>query len=125
MTHQFTVLVVDDNTVLLTVMEHLFKHKGYDVVASRHGSEALDLVRQHGAAVLVLDLELGADSGLAIVEEARRMPTTAALPIIVYSGNPFVFDPAAARLRALGCTLVDKPFRLEAMVQRVEEALAA
>lgn len=120
-----TIVVVDDNTVLLTVMEHLFRHQGYHVIVSRYGSEALELVRAHAADVLVLDLELGADSGLSIVEQARQTPTTAALPIIVYSGNPFVFDPAAARLRALDCTLLYKPFRLDTMVQRVEEVIAA
>ena len=120
-----TIVVVDDNTVLLRVMEHLFRRSGYEVVVSRNGSEALELVQRHAAALLVLDLELGADSGLAIVEEARRAPSTSELPIIVYSGNPFVIEPSAARLRSLRCMVMAKPFRLEVMVQRVEEVLAA
>ncbi len=120
-----TIVVVDDNTLLLTVMHHLFLHMGYHVVVSPYGNEALDLVATHAAAVLVLDLELGVDSGLAIVQEARRAQATADLPIIVYSGNPFVLDPASAQLRALGCTILAKPFRLDTMMQRVKEALAA
>ena len=30
-----TIVVVDDNTVLLRVMEHLFRRSGYEVVVSR------------------------------------------------------------------------------------------
>lgn len=118
-----TIVVVDDNAVLLHVMHHLFTRQGYHVVTSRFGNDALDLVQNNTPSLLVIDLQLGPWSGLSIIEQLRTMPDFAALPVIVYSGNPIVLDPAAPRLKHLGCAVLEKPFPLEMMLQHVEVAL--
>ena len=118
-----TIVVNDDNAVLLHVMHHLFTRHGYNVVTSRFGNDALDLVQNNAPSLLVIDLQLGPWSGLSIIEQLRAMPAFAALPVIVYSGNPIMLDPAAPRLKKLGCAVLEKQFPLEAMLQRVEAAL--
>lgn len=118
-----TIVVVDDNAVLLHVMDHLFTRRGYHVVTSRFGNDALDLVQNNATSLLVIDLQLGPWSGLSIIEQLRLMPAFAALPVIVYSGNPILLDPAASRLKNLGCSILEKPFPLEMMLQQVESAL--
>ena len=118
-----TIVVVDDNAVLLHVMHHLFTRKGYHVVTSRFGNDAIDLVQNNDTSLLVIDLQLGPWSGLSIIEQLRAMPAFAALPVIVYSGNPIMLDPASSRLKNLGCAVLEKPFPLEMMLQHVQAAL--
>ncbi|PLS80149.1 MAG: hypothetical protein CYG59_09450 [Chloroflexi bacterium] len=118
-----TIVVVDDNAVLLQVMQHLFARQGYQVVTSRYGNDTLDLVQNNTPALLVIDLELGPWSGLSIIEKLRAIPAFAALPVIAYSGNPIMLDPATPELKKLGCAVLEKPFSLETMLQRVGAAL--
>lgn len=113
------ILVVDDNTLLQTVIVHLLKREGYQVIAWELGADVLAAIAYHRPALVVLDLELGAQSGVAIVERLRAAPPTVNLPIVVYSGNPFVLEPATPRLEALGCRLLEKPLRLDDMVRAV------
>src|SRR5215216_6653074 len=64
-----TVLVVDDEQRLRDLVRGYLEHEGFNVLAAADGQVALDLARQHGPDVVVLDLML---PGLGCVPIARR-----------------------------------------------------
>jgi two-component system, OmpR family, response regulator MprA len=113
-----TILVVDDDPHILSVVSRGLHFEGYDVQTAGDGSEALRLARVDPPDVVVLDVMLPGMDGLEVCRRLRRglnMPIlmlTArdAVPDRVagldsgaddYLIKPFDFDELLARIRAL------------------------
>lgn len=74
-----TLVIADDHPLILDAMENLFRlEKDLKVVARcLDGDETLKAVRQHQADILVLDIQMPAKDGFAVLREMRKekMPT--------------------------------------------------
>ena len=115
---QGTFLVVDDEALVRNVVMSTLRKVGFSVLAASDGSEALELVQQSSDEIagVILDLTMPGLSGHAVFEELRRLRR--GLPVLLVSGysREEVSDLLAED------TLVDfvqKPFRPEALVDRV------
>ncbi len=77
-------LLVDDSISVRRVVGKMLTRAGYDVVLASDGQDALEklLVEARFDAVLT-DLEMPRLNGYELIEELRRKPDTAAVPIIV------------------------------------------
>lgn len=79
-----TILVVDDDTMLLSVMRKILIQEGYHVVTSTFAEEGLRLAESHAADLAVTDLVLPTMGGL---EFAWRLHETMPdCPVILISG---------------------------------------
>ena len=120
-TPPFSVTVVDDDQALRQAITRLLQVSGHDV----HGfasAEAFLSDMPGKIDCLVLDIDLGARSGLALYRQLRERD--AAAPVIFISGN---CDPGHARESdALGATdFLLKPFEGSALIAAVRRACAA
>jgi DNA-binding NarL/FixJ family response regulator len=74
-----TLVIADDHPLILDAMENLFRlEKDLKVVARcLNGDEALKAVRRHQPDILVLDIQMPAKDGLAVLREMRKekLPT--------------------------------------------------
>jgi two-component system, cell cycle sensor histidine kinase and response regulator CckA len=119
-----TILVVEDEEMLLSVVVHLLESQGYTVMSTRDGAEALEIFRRNrGTIALVLtDIGLPEKSGVELVGELVDIdPGTR---IVAASGY---IDPATAvALRAKGVMdIIGKPYDAIEVLQKVREALDA
>jgi two-component system response regulator DctR len=73
---------------------------------------------------LLLDLRMGGMSGLALFERLADRGLTAALPVIFLTGHGDV-PTAVAAVKRGAFDFVEKPFSNNALVDRIEQALAA
>ncbi len=73
---------------------------------------------------LLLDLRMGGMSGLALFERLAERGLTEALPVIFLTGHGDV-PTAVAAVKRGAFDFVEKPFSNNALVDRVEQALAA
>ena len=82
------ILVVDDDPLIRTMARGLLEQQGYAVAEAEDGAEAL---RRIGGgddiALLVLDLDLPVLDGRAVLKAVRGAPATAALPVLVLTGE--------------------------------------
>jgi two-component system, OmpR family, KDP operon response regulator KdpE len=60
------------------------KASGYDVRAAADGTEATNLIQEHPADLLVLDLNMPGLNGLQVLEAVRR---SAEIPVLILSGR--------------------------------------
>jgi len=104
------VLVVDDDDMLCEAIRELL-HDDYAVASAPHGAAALDLVRAHEPALILLDLLMPVMDGWSFVERYRRTAIGSAA-IVVMSGDPDL-PTIAIQLGADGH--LTKPFDLEAL----------
>lgn len=82
------VLVVDDDARLCEVLAEFLGEDGYAVLTAHDGLQALDVLRQGGVDLLILDINMPELGGASLVQLLRRDPEWASfklLPIIVLS----------------------------------------
>lgn len=82
------IAIVDDHAIVRAGLRQFFAdHDDLDVVAeAANGREALDLVRDGGIDVLVMDLSMGEQGGVeALVAIRARAPE---LPVLIFSALP-------------------------------------
>src|SRR6266508_2863685 len=84
-----TVLVVDDEQRLRDLVRGYLEHEGFNVLAAADGQLALDLARQHGPDVVVLDLML---PGLDGLEVCRRLRTFSDAYVIMLTAKAEEID---------------------------------
>ncbi|MEN3975277.1 response regulator [Emcibacter sp. SYSU 3D8] len=82
-----TILVVDDKEDNLYYLKALLEGVGYDVVAARHGAEALVLARQSLPDIVVSDLLMPVMDGYTLLRHWKADPRLSAVPFIVYTAT--------------------------------------
>ncbi|MEM7222509.1 MAG: response regulator [Pseudomonadota bacterium] len=78
-----TVLVVDDDPVVLDMMRRLLAKEGFDVVTANDGREGLELAREFMPSVITLDVLMPRFDGWCVLREIKTDPELAHIPIIM------------------------------------------
>jgi FixJ family two-component response regulator len=115
-----TVFVVDDVASVRRSLQALLDSAGFRAQTYASASKFLEAYRPDQPGCLVLDLRLGAESGLDLQEELRRRQAT--LPVIFITAHGSV--PASVRaLKAGAIDFLEKPIRPNTLLARVGEAM--
>jgi len=69
-----TVLIVDDDTLVLERLKEIVEADGYPVVTAQSGKEALDRLSRSSAAIVVTDLSMPEMDGLELCRRIRARP---------------------------------------------------
>jgi two-component system response regulator RegA len=81
-----SVLLVDDDTTFLSTFSRELERREWRVATADNGAAATDAARRHRPTVIVLDLMLGEESGLELIESLRACaPGTR---IVLTTGHP-------------------------------------
>ncbi len=67
-----TILVIDDDQVFNSVLCRALSRRGYRVCGAHGAAEALEFAEREQPEMIVLDLNLAGDSGLALVAPVKR-----------------------------------------------------
>ena len=115
-----TILVVDDEEHIVKVCARLLQKSGYEVLTAAGGKQAVELVRQHGAkiSVVVLDMTMPEMSGRQTYEAMRKiMP---GIKVLLCSGCSM--EGHAQALLDSGCNgFIQKPFEAADLAAKVRE----
>jgi two-component system phosphate regulon response regulator PhoB len=125
-----TLLLVEDDRALADLLIWHFERKGYEIVRTADGDEALILAEERVPDLVILDWMIEGVSGIEVCRRLRRKPSTAHVPIIMLTARGEESD----RIRGLETgadDYVTKPFspreliaRVGAVLRRVRPALA-
>jgi two-component system, OmpR family, KDP operon response regulator KdpE len=114
-----SILLVDDESALVAVLEPVLKAAGYDVASARTGAEALGIVETFAPSLILLDLGLPDLDGKEVIRLLRMRLDT---PIIVISARHQEVEKVAA-LDDGADDYVDKPFEIGELMARIRVAL--
>lgn len=114
-----SILVVDDDSHLLKVLNIALQANGYAVVTATDGHSALLAATQHALALIVLDLGLPDIDGIAVIKQLR---TWNEVPILVLSARHTSDDKVEA-LDAGADDYLTKPFGPEELLARLRALL--
>jgi DNA-binding response OmpR family regulator len=116
-----TILIVDDEPGMLSMMEALLMHQGYNLAFATSGAEALAKATQLTPDLILLDIMMPDLDGYAVCQRLRTDPLLAEVPIIMVTAR----DDREARLQGIKAgadDFVSKPFdhvELKARVQTI------
>jgi len=111
------VLVVDDEPKVLRFIEIDLKIRGFEVITTTTGQEALDLVKSAKPDIMLLDIIMPGMNGFQVLKELR---TFTDLPVIVFSASPENHENA---LQLGANDFMPKPFNADEMVRRIKKLL--
>ncbi len=113
-----TILVVDDEALLLTMAEAVLSEFGYKVLTANNGPKALQILEQPGAAVqlVVTDLVMPGMGGRELMERIQKQGL--GVPLLAMSGYVLPEDQQAR------AGYLQKPFTSSDLLRKVKAALA-
>ena len=118
------ILVVDDSVTVRQQVGMALQQAGYTVLEAGDGVEGLQVLDKGGVSMVICDVNMPRMSGLDMLENLRRDPRHAALPVVMLTteGHPGLVD-RAKKAGAKGWIV--KPFKAELMIAAVGKLLGA
>src|SRR5687768_5776781 len=123
-----TIFIVDDERTIREVVRRYLEREGFNVVEAESGGAALDLLRQHPADLILLDIMLPGLDGFTVTRSLRNAPEYATLsvngdiPIIMLTSRGDEADRIAGFELGVDDYVV-KPFSPRELVARVKAVL--
>ena len=117
-----TILVVEDEIPLLTLLRYNLEKQGFRVEEAADGQEALTRVAESRPDLVLLDWMLPALSGLEVCRQLRRRPATRDLPIILVTARTEQQDTVRA-LDTGADDYISKPFAMDGLLARIRALL--
>ena len=119
----FTILVIDDDPIVLTTLAELLIAHGHRVLNAAKGSDGIDLARAERPDLILVDYHMPEMDGLAVVGALKSEATTRAIPVVAFTSGSAA---EANRLVRAGCIgFVPKPFEPGTLPSLVAQFLKA
>jgi two-component system cell cycle response regulator DivK len=117
------VLVVEDNSVNMTLAVFLLESAGHAVLSATNAEAALALARQEHPQLILMDIQLPGIDGLEATVLLKQDLTTRAIPVIALTALAMKGDEE--RIRAAGCDgYIAKPMRYKEFLTTIADHLA-
>jgi two-component system chemotaxis sensor kinase CheA len=84
---QLSVMVVDDALMVRELQRSILERGGYSVRAASDGAEALAMLTEQPADLVVTDVEMPNLDGLALIRSIRAHPRLANIPVLIVSSH--------------------------------------
>ena len=116
------VLLIDDSKEVHRLLRARLRNEAVRLIGANGGIEGLKMAREHGPAIVLLDLNMPDVDGFEVLRALKDDPATVNTPVIVLSGLATTQDKVAAF--DLGAVdYVTKPFDLTELRARLRSSL--
>ncbi|WP_028454202.1 response regulator [Chitinilyticum litopenaei] len=121
MPKKFTCVLIDDDSVLRSVMSSILRSADFEVLAeSAHADNALELIKQHQPRLVMLDINLPEGSGLDLLPQIMAISPP---PKVIMVTADATIDKVRGALGKGAAGFVVKPFTPAKLLGAVGHAL--
>ena len=115
------IMIVDDEEVIRNMVNVFLKSYGYEVILASNGMEAIEKIQQTGVEVslVFLDMMLPGITGMEVFKRLRQ--TNPKIKAILTSG--YTQDILEEELDESTTSFLQKPFRINELIQKIEEMI--
>jgi two-component system chemotaxis sensor kinase CheA len=124
-TARVKVVVADDSLTTRAAMKALLEIAGYAVLAAADGEEALALLRESGAQLVVSDVQMPRLDGLGLARRVKADPRLRATPVILVTSLDAPEDRAAGLEAGADGYLVKREVERGKLLELVRQLLPA
>src|SRR5258706_1498797 len=82
-----TIMVVDDNPDIITIVRTIREGKGYNVHSAYSGAELLTSLEKEKPDLVVLDIMMPQMDGLEVLTRMKGAPETSSIPVILLTAK--------------------------------------
>ena len=119
MTNEPTVLVVDDNEDLLETFSMILKRRGFRVTTAGNGPTAIDLYREYGFDVILMDIVMPEMDGVAALRRIKEIdPEATVIMMTAYSNEETIQTAKNEGARRV----IRKPVKIDLLIDMIREA---
>ncbi|MBA4684316.1 MAG: response regulator [Planctomycetes bacterium] len=116
------IIVVEDESDILDVIEYNLSREGYKVLGFRNGEQGLEAIREEDPQLVLLDLMLPGIDGIEICKKVKEDPVTRDIPVVMITAKSEESDVVLG-LGVGADDYVSKPFSPKELVARVKAVL--
>jgi two-component system response regulator PilR (NtrC family) len=114
------ILIVDDETSMLELLEYMLSKEGYAISTAANGRTAVKMVESNAYDLILCDIRLGDITGLEVLRAAKkRTPQTVVIMISAYATT----ETAVEAMNDGAYDYVPKPFDNTELKQTIRNAL--
>lgn len=117
------VLLVDDDTFLLSSLKMVLINAGYDVDTATRGKEALGKVQKTLPDLFVIDAVMPEMNGFELSRQIRKVENAEKIPIIMLTGLKTDSDASLAFGAGVN-EFIKKPVKPEDLVRKIRNRLS-
>jgi CheY-like chemotaxis protein len=115
-----TILVIDDEEIVLDITKRKLKQEGFGVIAVRDGEEALAVLREGPVDLIILDIEMPKMNGYLFLAERQRIPDADKAPVIVLTA----YNTMEPIFRRNGVkAYLNKPIKFQDLLDKIKAVL--
>ncbi len=124
-TQAISLLIIDDNNIVLYSLTHLLRNYGYQVTGAIDRPQALALI-ENGAGpfdFIISDYRLReGDTGIALIQAAREA-LGVEIPALIVTGDMEL--STIQKIEAAGLAILQKPVQADTLDRKIQQLLAA
>jgi two-component system cell cycle response regulator DivK len=114
------ILIVEDNPMNMELIMDLLEFYGYNVTEAEDGIKALECLAEKKFDIILLDMQLPKMDGLEVLEQIKKNPETADIPVIAVTAH--AMKGSEEHFIEMGCVdYISKPIdihRFRAMIDK-------
>ncbi len=118
-----TILVVEDNAIVLESIVESLKIHGYHVLQALNGLEAIPLAQKYLPHIILSDIMMDGMDGYALLNELRKDPATALIPFLFMSAKTD-FDDIRFAMNLGADDYITKPFSPSSLVTTIKTRIS-
>jgi len=115
-----TILVVDDEPVIVEIAKRKLSEIGYDIKTAGDGLEALKQLREKKPDLILLDIQMPNMNGYTFMMEKTKLAEFVKIPVIVLTAYSEM-EPLFKRHGASAYLL--KPLKLQDVIEKVKSTI--
>jgi CheY-like chemotaxis protein len=122
MTKPASILVVDDDPEIVTMLATRLAKRGYKISTAGDGNRALELAKRERPDLVLLDVMMPGKSGWEVARALKQDPVTQGMKIVMVSAIGEKTNELTAPIYGADAH-VDKPFEFEKLERVIVELL--
>ncbi len=121
MEEQTTILIIDDDLAMQTVLEITLRDAGYKVVLANDGQEGIEKLASIHPNLVICDIMMPQMDGVETFQRMKEQLQNDGIPIFIMTA--LNRKPWFADLEAEGAVIIQKPFDIDQLLRLVKDML--
>ncbi|PCI88794.1 MAG: two-component system response regulator [Hyphomicrobiales bacterium] len=114
-----TILIVEDNELNMKLFNDLLESKGYKIIQTANGLNAVELAREHKPNLILMDIQLPEVSGLEVTKWLKADDELAHIPVIAVTA--FAMKGDEEKILQGGCeAYISKPISVAKFLATIQ-----
>ena len=115
-----TILIVDDEPKIRTIIKDILQEQGYTVLCSQSGAKAFEFLKKHNISLILLDLKMPGLDGIEVLKRVQKGINPPKVIIITAHGS---IEKAVESVQSGAFDFMEKPVEMERLLITVKNAL--